>query len=101
MPPVTQLVGRHFEQVYDTGVTYAIAFQCERTLRWEITTGPHAGRSAIALYDSVVIAPGIYFITWAEEDGTVVSQVADYNRMIIYTSLSCDGNLILLKGTVR
>ena len=101
MSQVTRLVGHRFEQVYDTGVTYLISFECERTLRWEVVTGPDAGRSAIALYDNVRIAPNVYFITWLEEDGTVVSQIADYNQMIVYTSLACDGNLILLKGIVN
>jgi hypothetical protein len=53
------------------------------------------------MYDSVEVAPNIYFITWLEENGTVVSQVADYNQMIVYTSLACDGNRILLKGKLN
>jgi phenolic acid decarboxylase len=101
MLQLTQLAGHRFQQVYDTGVTYLISFECERTLRWEVVSGPNAGQSAIELYDSVQIAPNIYFITWSEEDGTVISQVADYSQMIVYTSLACDGNRILLRGTLH
>ena len=98
MPDITKLAGHCVEQVYENGVTYRISFQCDRTLRWEALAGPDAGQVAIQLYDSVQIAPNIYFITWLEEGGAVVSQVVDYNQMIVYTSLACDGNQILLKG---
>lgn len=99
MGQLTQLAGQRFAQVYDTGVTYRLNFECERTLRREVLSGPEAGQSAVLLYDSVSIGPNLFFITWLEEDGTAVSQVADLQRMIVYTSLACDGNLILLKGT--
>ena len=98
MPNISKLAGHRFEQVYENGVTYLISFQCERTLGWEIITGPDAGHAATRFYDSVQIAPNIYFITWLEEEGVVISQVADYNQMVVYTSLACDGNHILLKG---
>jgi hypothetical protein len=98
MPDITKLAGQRVEQIYENGVTFLISFQCDRTLRWEAVAGPDAGQVAIRLYDSVQIAPNIYFITWLEEGGTVISQVADYNQMIVYTSLTCDGNQLLLKG---
>lgn len=95
------LAGHPIKQLYDNGVTYNITFQCDRTLRREIVAGPDAGQTAIHLYDSVQIAPNIYFITWLEEGGLVVSQVADFNQMIVYTSLTCDGNQILLQGKLN
>lgn len=98
MPDIIKLPGQRVEQVYDNGVAYRISFQCNRTLRCEALAGPEAGHVAIRLYDSVQIAPNIYFITWLEEDDSVISQVLDYNRMIVYTSLACDGNQILLQG---
>jgi phenolic acid decarboxylase len=101
MPTITKLAGHRFEQIYDNGVTYLISFECERTLRWEVVAGPEAGQAATELYDSVQIAPNIYFITWLEEGGAVISQVADYNQMIVYTSLACDGNWVLLKGKLN
>lgn len=101
MPDITKLAGQRIEQIYENGVTFLISFQCDRTLRWEAVAGPDAGQVAIRLYDSVQIAPNIYFITWLEEGEAVISQVADYNRMIVYTSLACDGNQLLLKGKIR
>lgn len=101
MRHVTQLAGQRFEYTYENGIAYTISFECEQTLRWEAVAGPDAGESAIEMYDSVEVAPNIYFITWLEENGTVVSQVADYNQMIVYTSLACDGNRILLKGKLN
>lgn len=100
MSAVTCLIGCCFEQNYDTGVTYLISFECARTLRWEAVAGPDAGQSRLVPYDSVQIAPNLYFITWPEEDGTVISQVIDYDQLVVYTSLACDGNLIMLTGTV-
>jgi hypothetical protein len=95
------LAGHCIEQLYDNGLTYKLSFECARTLRREVLAGPDAGQAAIQLYDSVEIAPNIYFITWVEEGGLVVSQVADFNRMIVYTSLTCDGNQILLQGKLK
>ena len=98
MPHINQLTGHQFKYTYDNGIAYVIAFESDHTLRWEALAGPDQGRSATETYDSVQVAPNIYFITWLEEESVVVSQVADYDQMIVYTSLTCHGNQILLKG---
>ena len=101
MPCITQLTGHQFKYTYDNGVAYMVAFESDQSLHWEAIAGPDRGRSATETYDSVQVAPNIHFITWLEEDGTVISQVADYNQMIVYTSLTCHGNQILLKGKLN
>lgn len=98
MPDVAQLSGHQFHYRYDNGVAYVITFESNQLLRWDAIAGPDQGMSATETYDSVQVAPNVHFITWLEGDGTVISQVADYNQMIVYTSLTCHGNQILLKG---
>lgn len=101
MPEVAQLSGHQFRYSYDNGVAYIITFESDQLLRWEAIAGPEQGMSAAETYDSVQVAPNVHFITWLEEGGTVISQVADYNQMIVYTSVACHGNQILLKGKLH
>lgn len=101
MATVMRPAGHRFQYSYENGVTLKIAFANEHTLHWKAITGPEQGRAATETYDSVAIAPNIHFITWLEGDGATVSQVVDYNQMLVYTSLSHDGNLVLLCGKLN
>lgn len=101
MPQVAQLSGHQFKYSFDNGVAYEVIFESDQSLHRKAIAGPDQGMSATQMYDSVQVAPNIHFITWLEEDGTVISQVADYNQMIVYTSLTCHGNQILLKGKLN
>ncbi len=101
MATITQPAGHRFQYSYENGVTLLVAFANEHTLHWKAIAGPEQGRSAIETYDSVAIAPNIHFITWLEADGAAVSQVVDYNQMLVYTSLSHDGNRVLLCGRLN
>src|SRR5207249_17923 len=100
MATIPRPAGHRFQYSYENGITLVIAFADEHTLHWEAITGPEQGHSATEAYDSVVVAPNIHFIAWLEADGTAVSQVVDYNQMVVHTSLIYDGNRVFLCGTL-
>ena len=101
MATITRPAGHRFQYTYENGVTVVISFSDEHTLYWKALAGPEQGRAATETYDSVPVAPNIHFITWSEADGTAVSQVVDYNQMIVHTSLIYDGNRVFLSGKLN
>jgi phenolic acid decarboxylase len=101
MATIMRPAGHRFQYSYENGVKLVNAFADEHTLYWKAIAGPEQGRSATETYDSVSVAPNVHFITWLEADGAAVSQVADYNQMIVYTSLIYDDNRVFLCGRLN
>lgn len=70
-------------------------------MRWTILEGGPVGKSAEETVDRREIAPGIYFVAWTESDGTIVSQVADYTKNKVTSTLVTGGKRLLFEGTIE
>lgn len=76
--------GKTFRYDYEDGNVFIIQF-FDRTHRHDLgVAGPHKGFNGYYTFHYVEIAPCVYFMYWLEEVYTV-SQVADFNRMRVYT----------------
>ena len=51
------------------------------TVVWEALSGPARGSSGTESTQVAAIAPGIFFVSWIEQNGTTVSQVLDLNLL--------------------
>lgn len=72
------------------------------TLRWEQIKGPVAGAIAEEKFHSVEIRPNVYFISWQEKDSSIVSQVADFEKLKVYTAwISPEKQLVHLEGSIQ
>ncbi|RNB92031.1 hypothetical protein EDM56_04595 [Brevibacillus fluminis] len=86
-PPV--YAGKTFRYDYDDGNVFIIQF-FDATHRHDVgIAGPHKGFNGYYTFDYVEIAPHVYFMYWLEEV-YAVSQVADFNRMRVYTHYTYD-----------
>lgn len=48
------------------------------------------------------IRPGVFMVTWQEEDNTTVVHVEDYEKGILFTNIGTpDGKFYNLKGTLK
>lgn len=76
------LAGKSFLLTYPTGLRI-IGRYAESSLTWEALTGPAAGTTGTERTYTYEVAPGIFFVSWAEASGTTVSQVLDLNTLVV------------------
>ncbi|EJL20208.1 hypothetical protein [Brevibacillus sp. BC25] len=81
--------GNTFRYDYDDGNVFIIHFFDATHRHDEGIAGPHKGFNGYYTFNYVEIAPCVYFMYWLEEVYTV-SQVADFNRMLVYTHYTYD-----------
>jgi hypothetical protein len=81
--------GKTYRYDYKDGNVFIIDFldsnlRCEKGI-----AGQHKGHKGYYEFKYVEIAPCVYFMYWLEEVYTV-SQIADFNRMVVYTHYTFD-----------
>jgi hypothetical protein len=78
-------VGRTF--VFDYGeLVIRVRYASDRKLEWHQVKGPQAGSQGEEEYGSRAVRPGVMFSWWQEKDTAVVTQVADFERNLVYTT---------------
>ena len=70
-------------------------------LKWTILAGARNGESEDELVDRRTIAPGIEFVSWTEQSGATVVQIADFNVMRLTTCLIIGGKRTVLEGRIE
>lgn len=83
--------GKSYRYDYEDGNVFIIDFidpthRCEEGI-----AGQHKGHKGYYEFKYVEIAPCVYFMYWLEEVYTV-SQIVDFNRMVVYTHYTYDKN---------
>ncbi|MFN2445651.1 MAG: MoaF N-terminal domain-containing protein [Vicinamibacterales bacterium] len=84
------LADKSFLLTYPTGLRLIGRYTCD-SVAWEALTGPAAGTTGVERTYTHEVAPGIYFVSWAEESGTTVSQVLDLNAKSVTGFLTFGG----------
>jgi hypothetical protein len=94
-------VGKTF--LFDYGnLQIRVRYLSESKLEWEQVQGPSVGLSAQEEYGFTVVRPGLYFIWWQEEDTSIVTQVADFEKGRVYTTwTSPEKKLAAFEGMIR
>ncbi len=85
---------------YAGGNTYRVDVPDDTSIRWECLAGDEKGKSEQERVDRRAIAHNIYFVSWTEKDGTIVSQVIDLNRHHVTSTISLGRNRYFLEGSV-
>ena len=85
---------------YENGDIYQVLFE-EDTVTW--TYGPGSGNavSGTENHDVAEIVPNVFFVSWLESNGEVVSFVANLNEMEIHTSYVYKNSLHFWKGSIK
>lgn len=97
------LAGRSFLLTYPTGLRI-IGRYAENAVTWEALSGPAAGTTGVERTYTYEVAPGVFFVSWAERSGTTVSQVLDLNNYVVtgfVTFASDSGRSVMsLQGSI-
>jgi hypothetical protein len=88
--------------VFDYGnLAIEVRYVSAGRLQWEQLKGAEAGLKGEERYDFAEIRRGVYFLWWQEKDGSVVTQVVDFEKRLVHTTwISPDRKLAAFKGTV-
>ena len=97
---VKELNGKIIEYNYGEDI-YRIEFKEGGRLKWECVAGEEKGRAAFEEYVITKINDQSFFISWVEEEGTIVSQIIDLEEMKVNTYFVISENIIPIKGTLK
>ncbi len=73
------LIGQTIAYSYGSDV-YHLTFDTDTTLHWEAIVGNEKGLKGTEKYSSDWIDNNLLFITWAENNGTGVSQILNFKK---------------------
>lgn len=79
------LIGRKFLFMYEGDQHYQVSFT-DASVTWLGVKGDEVGRSETDKYQSSLIAPGVYFIQWSEQDGTFVALTINLRTKTIHST---------------
>lgn len=82
-------------------IVYHVTFKPDNQLRWQCVQGDEQGKAADENYAVHQLNDTTFFITWVEQDGTGVSQVADFTQNKVECFLYIGKDIIPLSGTLR
>lgn len=84
LQPSYDLVGKQFVVFREDGMQTRYTIKDKEVLQWEVLSGPDNGMKGHADYVATNPRPGIYFLDFLKQDGTVtsVSLVLDFGKKI-------------------
>ena len=87
-----KLVGKSFIYRYRSGLETVGRFEAEDRLEWRGIAGAGAGRSGSEKIFVSQPRERLFFVSWVEASGTVVSQVLDLEAMRVTSFVSFEGS---------
>ena len=97
---MTALKGKLLRYEYENGDMYQVLFG-EDTATWTYGPGSENPVSGTENHDVVEIVPNVFFVSWSESTGEVVSFVANLNEMEIHTSYVYENTRHFWKGSIK
>ena len=82
---MTPISGKTLNYTYQNGESYRVSFS-DTGATWAALTGSAAGSTGTESYDCAEVTPNVFFVSWLEESGEVVSYVANLNDRTIFCS---------------
>jgi hypothetical protein len=95
------MIGKTF--LFDYGeMVIRVRYLSDRRLEWEQVKGPAPGLKGEEDYGLAKVRPSVYFVWWQEKDSSVVSQVVDFEKQVVYTTwISADKKLMSFEGSIK
>ncbi|HPW17062.1 MAG TPA: phenolic acid decarboxylase [Candidatus Aminicenantes bacterium] len=85
---------------YAGGTTYRVTVKDGTHLHWECVEGAAKGSSGDETVTRFKVAENIYFVTWVEKTGIVVSEVVDLGSMKVYATIVEGRERYVLEGDI-
>jgi len=86
---------------YDKGNTYRVTVPDNKTLTWECIEGSEKGAKGEEHPDRFKVADKIYFATWVEKTGIVVTQVLNFKSNTVHSTIVEGKDRYVLVGKIN
>jgi len=85
---------------YTDGPTYKVTIPNAETLNWECLEGAEKGAKGEERPTRFAVDDGVFFATWIEKSGVIVTQVVNLKSMKVYTTIVEGTERYVLTGEV-
>lgn len=83
---------------YEGGNVYRVTVKDAKTMAWRCIAGDEKGAHGTETPERFKVAEQIYFVTWTEKSGVQVSQVINFKRMQVYSTIVAGQARYVLSG---
>lgn len=88
---ITYPIGHTY--VFDIGVAeIEQRYESAQRMHYKVLTGPRAGVEATVPIDIKLIRPGVFLVSWQEDDQTTVVHVEDFDAGVFHTHVTMPDN---------
>lgn len=85
---------------YDAGNTYRVTVQNASDMHWICVRGDEIGAEGNEKPQRLAVNQAIYFVTWTENSGVQVTQVLDFKKMKVNSTVIDGADKFVLSGTI-
>ena len=85
-----------FEVTYEDGTRVTMTVPDLTSVTWLAAEGATGTETD----DRREIAPNVWYVSWQQSDGTVVTQVVDLAKMTVLSTRAADGKRVVLEGRI-
>lgn len=85
---------------YKAGNVYRVTAKDSKTMQWECIKGSEVGAKGEETPQRFKVSKHVFYATWVEKTGIQVSQVIDFKRMNVYSTIVDGKDRYVLEGTV-
>ncbi len=89
-----------FDVTYTDGTRHTVTVTDLETVTWLAVEGVDKGATATETVDRREIAPGVWYVSWQQKDGAVVTQIVDLSKLRVISTRAMDGKRTVLEGTI-
>jgi phenolic acid decarboxylase len=86
---------------YVDGATYRVTILNSESLTWECVEGSEKGAKGEERPTRFMIEGGVYFVTWVEKTGIIVTQVVNLKRNKVYSTIVVGKEPYVLVGDIE
>lgn len=73
------------------GILVEHHYASAESMQYKVLTGPRAGNADTVAIDIKLIRPGVFLVSWQENDRTTVARVEDFDQGVFYSNATTPG----------
>jgi len=83
-------VGKSVVIRYESGLELQAHYESDTRMTWTALSGPQEGQQGTESISAEEVAPGVFFISWVEENGVTVSNVLNFHSHRAFAFVTFD-----------
>lgn len=89
-----------FVYKYKDGPSYRVIAEDAQKITWECIEGDELGAHGVETPQRFKVSKNVFFVTWVEKDGVIVSQVLDFDDMNVFATIVVGADRYVLEGKI-